>query len=750
MGMHTQGAAVRPRSLERNGTRAPAILPFAAGAGGRYNRRVAGWDAPRRCIPGTGAVLGSEQSTLIALVAVAASRAAALWLAVIARRRLSGRSERQALGFLAAGLVTLLLADGWKILIAATTGEPPPIPSVSDLLSLAGYLALVAFLVVYPPPRAERFSRVKALLDVLIISLSVFTLAWVIFVQPVSAVGMEPATRLAWLALAPVFDLILLGLCLRQVLVYSGHSDLGGFVAFGAAATLLAASDLLHATSILLGEGAMASFAWVATVLANLLAGWGAHRLGSRKPLPEPSAVQGGIAWRFEALLPVGLTYVVVGFTVFNWWAAGQVDWLAVGTSVTLVLLLVSRQGVIAGQRELRQHAALVDAAADMAFVAGLDGRVVLANPALREAVGTRDDGGSPPLSEFLVTGGGLEEMLRSAHAHGWNGEAVLRRESGKQVPVLLTLRPVAMVQPGAPLLAGIAHDLTGIKQRQQDLQTALTEVAAARQELEQLNEGLEAKVLTRTEELERTVADLARLNEELTALDKLKTEFVSLVSHELRAPLTNIRSGIELLLGSAPDLPRGVEETLSLVQGEARRLTRFVEAILDVSALEAGKFTLRLKPVDLRLTAHTTLTGFSDPQARERIRLAIPESMPDLQADELALQSVLFHLLDNALKYAPDGAIEIAAEVRGGEGEVRVRDHGPGIPDSEAERVFDIFHRLDSRDSREVYGHGLGLHLVRRLLEAMGGGIRADRPSDGGLCMTFWLPLAVEAPIES
>ncbi len=687
--------------------------------------------------------MDAELRLLIAVVGVAASRAAALWFAVVARRRLTGRTERQALGFLAAGWVTLLLADGWKLLITTATGELPPIPSVSDLLSLAGYLALVAFLVVYPPPHVERFSRAKAVLDVLIISLSVLTLAWVIFVQPVSAVGMAPARRLAWLALAPMFDLILLGLCLRQVLLHAGQAEMRTFAALGAAATLLAAADLFRAASILLGEGGWAPFSWAVTVAANLLAAWGAGRVRDGQSQPQPPSAQASLAWRLEALLPVGLTYVVVGFTIFNWWAVGQIDWLAVGASVTLVLLLVARQGVIAGQRELRQHAALVDAAADMAFVAGLDGRVVLANPALRQAVGRAEDGGSPPLSAFLMTGDELSTALRSAHASGWSGEATLRTASGHPLPVLLTLRPVAIGQPSVPLLAGIAHDLTDIKQRQQELQSALAQVAAARQELQLLNEGLERKVLSRTQQLERTVADLARLNEELKALDKLKTEFVSLVSHELRAPLTNIRTGIELLLGGGPPLPQGVEETLSLVQGEAQRLTRFVESILDVSALEAGKFTLRRKPVDLRLTACNTVAGFSDPHARERIRFAIPDPMEDLWADESALQSVLFHLLDNALKYAPEGEIEVTAEIHAGRGEVRVCDHGPGIPEGETERVFDIFHRLDSRDSREVYGHGLGLHLVRRLLEAMEGGIRAEHPPDGGLCMLFWLPLA-------
>ncbi|MCJ7514062.1 MAG: PAS domain-containing sensor histidine kinase, partial [Anaerolineales bacterium] len=517
------------------------------------------------------------------------------------------------------------------------------------------------------------------------------------------------------------------------------------FAAFGAAATLLVVTDLARSASILLGEAGWAAPAWAAVVGANLLAAWGASRLPDDRSRPCREATPAPLAWRLEGLLPVALTYIVVGFTLFNWWAAGQVDWLAVSASLVLVLLLVARQGVIAGQRELRQHAALVNAAADMAFVAGTDGRIVLANPALRQAVGGWEEESSHNLSEFLEPGVELSGLLRTAHTSGWTGEAAVRGSRGKEVPVLLTLRPVAQGQPSTPLLAGIAHDLTAINQRQQQLQAAMAEVAAARQQLQLLNEGLEAKVQERTQELERTVADLARLNEELKALDKLKTEFVSLVSHELRAPLTNIRTGIELVSGGHPQLSQGVQETLALVQSEAQRLTRFVESILDVSALEAGKFSLRLQAVDLRLTARNTVAGFSDARARERIRLAFPESLASLRADEAALQSVVFHLLDNALKYAPEGEIELSAGRRGGEVEVTIRDHGPGIPGSELEQIFDIFHRLDSRDSREVYGHGLGLHLVRRLLQAMGGEIRAEPAEGGGLRMVFRLPAAVD-----
>jgi two-component system, OmpR family, sensor histidine kinase KdpD len=190
-----------------------------------------------------------------------------------------------------------------------------------------------------------------------------------------------------------------------------------------------------------------------------------------------------------------------------------------------------------------------------------------------------------------------------------------------------------------------------------------------------------------------------------------------------------------------------GVGETLTLVQGEARRLTRFVESILDVSALEAGKFTLRLQEVDLRSIALTAAAGFPDPSARERLQVLIPDRLSPVQADEAALQSVFFHLLDNALKYAPSGPIEIGAEEAASLVTASVRDHGPGVPESEVGHIFDIFHRLDSRDSREVYGHGLGLHLVRRLLHAMGGDIRAEAAPEGGLRMVFWLPAAAGQP---
>jgi signal transduction histidine kinase len=114
--------------------------------------------------------------------------------------------------------------------------------------------------------------------------------------------------------------------------------------------------------------------------------------------------------------------------------------------------------------------------------------------------------------------------------------------------------------------------------------------------------------------------------------------------------------------------------------------------------------------------------------------------------ADERGLKSVLHHLLDNATKYAPEGDLILNADAENGIVSVSLSDSGPGIPSEERERVFEMFHRLDSSDAREVYGHGLGLPMARRLLEAMGGGIRAEPTEHNGARIIFWLPEAEAA----
>jgi signal transduction histidine kinase len=371
-----------------------------------------------------------------------------------------------------------------------------------------------------------------------------------------------------------------------------------------------------------------------------------------------------------------------------------------------------------------------------------------MANPALYKALGeavkTLD---ALDLAKFIEISDprNFDILLGEARESGWSGEVMLLRPEGAKSPVLLSLNPVEPSQGGEKLLAGTAHDLTPIRQRENALREALTEVDQARSALAKLNVKLEDKVDERTKALEATVRDLERLNQELKELDQLKSEFVALVSHELRAPMTNIRSGIELLLERSPELQDAPRQSLGLVQAEVQRLSGFVETILDLSALEAGRFPIDLVPVQVRDVLHLALQRFPA-GSQSRVELSLPDDLVPVQADDAGLESVFFHLLDNAFKYASEGKIVLDVEAVANRVEFRVRDYGPGIPSEQRTRIFEMFHRLDSRDSREVYGYGLGLPMVQRLLTAMGGGIEVLDMGEGTE-MQFWLPQAGNSP---
>ena len=693
------------------------------------------------------ALVGLERpmAGLISALLLFAVRGLAAWAALRTLERIPGR-ERSAWRMLAAGLLLWVAGDSASLLAWAIRGGPLGIPSLRELLILAGYLAMLAGFATYPPGNSERFGRVREALEVIILGLAVVALAWLLFWRPALQVGRMHAAGIFWSAIFPVLDLTALLLALRQLFLRLDPPEGRALPMILLAFLLLAIGDLGSSYRWAARQPPMPSGLEAALMagMASLTAGFLRMEAGEGADRAAPAKARWGhAAARMEPLLPFAFTYAVVGYVIFDLLFTGSLDGFAAGIASAAILLLFVRQGVLAGQREMRQYAALLNAAADMAFICDQNGQIRLANPALIREVGAPGEVGGLDLGKFLRldpdAGLELPAMLQAGSREGWSGEVGFLRADGTTFPAFLSLRPVGGRGSGNGLLAGTAHDLTTIRRREDELRDALEEIDRARTELAQLNAELEAKVEARTLELQEMVADLARLNEELQSLDRLKSEFVALVSHELRAPLTNIRSGIELILETHPEVPERARRSLALVQAETQRLSQFVESILDLSALEAGRLTLEQTRVSLADCAASALEMVPESQ-RDRIAIRLAGDLPFALGDPAALTSVFFHLLDNAVKYAPEGDIEVSAEAQGDRVVVTVSDRGPGIPVGEREQVFEMFHRLDASDAREIYGHGLGLPMARRLLEAMRGGIRVEDNPDGGTRMIFWL----------
>lgn len=248
-----------------------------------------------------------------------------------------------------------------------------------------------------------------------------------------------------------------------------------------------------------------------------------------------------------------------------------------------------------------------------------------------------------------------------------------------------------------------------------------------AAQEIQQLNRELEQKVEARTAELAERNRELAQANRELQQLDEMKSEFVSLVSHELRAPLTTLNGGLELALQSADSLPAQARRILESMIGESQRLTQLVQRILDVSRLEAGKLEINLGPVAVRPlmeAAEVILT----PKNR-RIDWKFTENLPPVWADEIHLEEIIRNLMRNAEKYSPpDSVIHLCASQEGERVRISVKDHGPGVPLEYQQYIFERFGRAH-RGENAPPGWGLGLYFARKLIEAQGGSIGVKSP---------------------
>ena len=226
----------------------------------------------------------------------------------------------------------------------------------------------------------------------------------------------------------------------------------------------------------------------------------------------------------------------------------------------------------------------------------------------------------------------------------------------------------------------------------------------------------------------------------------RLRSEFVANVSHELRTPLTSIRMYAETLLMGRYRSAEQMQDYLTTLLHESRRLSRLVDNVLDFSRIERGDRTYQRQPCDLGVAARAALETFGGVFTAEgfEVEEAIAAELPPVLADQEAVEGAVANILGNAVKYSSQHkAIRLAVEQRGAEVVVEVADRGIGLPTGEEERIFEQFHR--GANAANTAGTGLGLSLVKSVVEAHGGRVEAANRPDGGSVFRLYFPVHTE-----
>jgi signal transduction histidine kinase len=231
-------------------------------------------------------------------------------------------------------------------------------------------------------------------------------------------------------------------------------------------------------------------------------------------------------------------------------------------------------------------------------------------------------------------------------------------------------------------------------------------------------------------------------------AAEKHKDEFLSVVSHELRTPLTSIRGSLSLMANNVggPLDPQS-KSLVDIALKNSMRLETLVNDILDVQKIQAGKMDFVFKTVELGPLVQRCIEDNAGYARQYGSTFALTDCEPGImvRVDENRMTQVLANLLSNAAKYgAEEDNIQISVTRREDEARISVRDHGPGIPASKHESVFQKFVQVDSSDTRKVGGTGLGLSIVKLIVEANGGKVGFD--SEVGVGSTFYVDLPLQA----
>ena len=246
--------------------------------------------------------------------------------------------------------------------------------------------------------------------------------------------------------------------------------------------------------------------------------------------------------------------------------------------------------------------------------------------------------------------------------------------------------------------------------------------------------------------EIEELAKDFNLMCDKLKAMDKMKSDFFSLMAHELRAPVACIKEGTSLLQKHGrEEFANKREEILDIITEESNRLANLVNALLDLSKMEAGMIALNLEQSDIGPLIHKAVSGLG-PRAMTKnvgVQTEIQQDLPQVKMDAERIPQALRNLIDNAVKFTqPGGQVMISANLTEKGLKVSIADTGPGIAKQDLHVIFDKFRQATMTDYNKIKGTGLGLAIVKHIINAHGGTVWVESELGHGSTFIFLLPV--------
>ena len=397
---------------------------------------------------------------------------------------------------------------------------------------------------------------------------------------------------------------------------------------------------------------------------------------------------------------------------------------------------------------------ALFETLNEGALTLSSDGVILYANTRFTELVGASlDQVIGEPFRSFVgePSGAAFEALFKAGRESRGKAEIGLVRRGGGAVCVMASVNAFRMEESESACTM-VVTDLSDLKQAEEALRRAHDElevrVLARTAELSKTNAALEAEIGART----RLEGELREQAAQLAEADKRKDEFLSMLAHELRNPLSPILNSVRALEKLKPEEPL-IQRHTEVIERQIRNLGHLVDDLLDVARITRGAITLSREVVNLSEVARRAVDGAAPVIEAKRHTLAVttPDEAIWVCGDPTRLEQVLVNLLINAAKYSePGGRIWLEIGIDGDRAEARVRDAGLGISSDLLPHIFELFVQGERSIDRSQGGLGIGLTLVKSLVEMHGGEIRAKSAGAGrGSEFSVFLP-RVEAPVQA